>query len=368
MEITRKIPWAKPDFWGSEIEYVVNAMKSSWISGGSFVDQLESEFKQILDKKYAIAVSNGTTAIHLAYLGLDIKQGDEIILPGFCFLAAANVALLVGAKPVFVEVDKDTWCIDVLDLKNKITSKTKAIVAVHNYGNICAMDEIMSIADCKGIPVIEDCAESLFSKYKGKQSGVFGLINTFSFQATKTITTGEGGLVVTDDDAIAEKMMLYRSHGMNRQKVIYWHELPGHNFRLTNLQAAIGVAQLEKIEEIIFQRKRVYHFYLRFLEKQEGIILQKINDDIDPIVWAIAIKLEKKHFPQGRDAVVKSLSEIGIETRPAFFASSLLDIYEKHHLTTCEEISKNVLSVPSYPTLKEEEIEFICISLLNLKK
>jgi perosamine synthetase len=368
MEITKKIPWAKPDYWGNEIEYVLQALKSTWISGGTFIDQLENEFKQILGKKHVFAVSNGTTAIHLAYLGLDIKPGDEIIVPGFCFLAAANVALLVGAKPVFVEVDKDTWCMDVHDLKKKITTKTKAIVPVHNYGNICAMDEIMSIANSKAIPVIEDCAESLFSKYKGKQSGVFGLINTFSFQATKTITTGEGGLVVTDDDIIAEKMMLYRSHGMNRKKVIYWHELPGHNFRLTNLQAALGVAQLEKIEEIIYQRKRVYNTYLRFLEKQEGITLQKVNDDVDPIAWAIAVKLGKNHFPQGRDAVMKSLSEIGIETRPAFFASSLLDIYEKHQLPVCEEISKNVMSVPSFPTLKEGEIELICTSLLNLKK
>jgi perosamine synthetase len=364
----KKIPWAKPDYWGNEIQYVVEALNSTWISAGSFIDRFENEFKQIFGKKHVFAVSNGTTAIHLAYLGLDIKAGDEIIVPGFCFLAAANIALLVGAKPVFVEVDKDTWCMDVEDMKKKITAKTKAIVLVHTYGNICAMDEIMSIANSMGIPVIEDCAESLFSKYKSKQSGVFGLVNTFSFQATKTITTGEGGLVVTDDDSIAKKMMLYRSHGMDRKKVIYWHELPGHNFRLTNFQAALGFAQLEKIEEIITQRKRVYHTYLRFLEKQEGITLQKINNDVDPIVWAIALKLEKKYFPQGRDAVMQSLFEIGIETRPAFFASSLLDIYEKHELPTCEDISKNVMSVPSYPTLKDEEIEFICTSLFNLKK
>lgn len=366
--MNNKIPWAKPDYWGDEIEYVVDALNSTWISGGAYIDKLENEFKKILGKKHAFAVSNGTTAIHLAYLGLGIEAGDEIIVPGFCFLAAANVALLIGAKPIFVEVDEGTWCMDVNDLKKKINSKTKAIVPVHNYGNICAMDEILSIANSNGIPVIEDCAESLFSKYKGQQSGVFGIVNTFSFQATKTITTGEGGLVVTDDDVIAERMMLYRSHGMNRNKVIYWHELPGHNFRLTNFQAALGVAQLENAEEILSQRKRVYNTYLRFLKHEAGVILQKINADVEPIVWAIAFKLDKRYFPQGRDAVMKDLAELGIETRPAFFAASLLDIYEKQVLPACEEISKNVMSVPSFPTLKDQEIEFICTSLLNLKK
>jgi perosamine synthetase len=258
--------------------------------------------------------------------------------------------------------------VDINDLKKKITGKTKAIVPVHNYGNICAMDEIMSIANSNGIPVIEDCAESLFSKYKGQQSGVFGMVNTFSFQATKTITTGEGGLVVTDDDVIAERMMLYRSHGMNRNKVIYWHELPGHNFRLTNFQAALGVAQLEKAEEILGQRKRVYSIYLRFLKNEPGVILQEMNDDVEPVVWAIAFRLDKRYFPQGRDAVMKDLAELGIETRPAFFAASLLDIYEKQALPVCEEISKNVMSVPSFPTLTDQQIEFICTSLLNLKK
>lgn len=368
MEIKKKIPWAKPDYWGNEVTYVVDALNSTWISGGSYIDKLEEEFKRILDKKHVLAVSNGTTALHLAYLGLDIKAGDEIIIPGFCFLAAANIALLVGAKPVFVEVDKDTWCMNPEDLKIKITDKTKAIVPVHNYGNICAMDDIMSIANSKGIAVIEDCAESLFSKYKGSQSGVFGSVNTFSFQATKTITTGEGGLVATDDDLIAEKMMLYRSHGMNRKKVVYWHELPGHNFRLTNFQAALGVAQLEKVDEILDQRRRVYNTYLKLLENQDGIVLQKINIDVDPIVWAVALKLDHRYYPQGRDAVMRSMAEIGIETRPAFFASSLLDIYEQHKLPVCEEISKNVMSVPSFPTLTDEEIEFICTSLLNLKK
>jgi perosamine synthetase len=364
----KKIPWAKPDYWGNEIKYVTNALESTWISGGSYLDKLEEDFKKILNKKHVLAVSNGTTAIHLAYLGLNIKAGDEVIVPGFCFLAAANIAIHMGAKPVFVEVDENTWCMDPNDLERKITAKTKAIVPVHTYGNVCDMDGIMQLSAAKNIPILEDCAESIFSKYKGKQSGVFGLINTFSFQATKTITTGEGGLVVTDDDTIAEKMMLYRSHGMNRQKVIYWHELPGHNFRLSNLQAALGVAQLEKAEIIVAERKRVYETYFKYLAGVDGVKLQKVADNIDPVIWAIALQLDPMAFPQGRDSVIQQLKEAGIETRPGFFASSLLTIYEKHSLPICENISKTVISLPSFPTLSNEQIEFICNELIKLKQ
>lgn len=366
--MNKNIPWAKPDFWGDELKFVKQALKSTWISGGPYVDQLEARFSQILGKKYALAVSNGTTAIHLAYLGLDIKPGDEVIVPGFCFQAAANIALHVGAKPVFAEVDKDTWCLDPVDLEKKITNKTKAIVPVHTYGNVCELDAILNIAQSKKIKIIEDCAESLFSKYKGKYSGIFGHVNTFSFQATKTITTGEGGLVVTDDDELAGKMMLYRSHGMNRQKVIYWHELPGHNFRLTNLQAALGVAQFDKRNKIIKERKRVFTIYLKYLSGIDGITLQKIEVNVDPVIWAVAIKLDPKAFPQGRDKVMRQMKEIFIETRPGFYASSSLDIYYKHKLKVSEEISKNSMSLPSFPTLKKEQIEFICDRLIKFKK
>lgn len=362
-----KITWAKPDYWGNEIEYVNKALASSWISGGEYIDRLENDFKAHLNKKHILAVSNGTTAIHLAYLGLDIKPGDEIIIPGFCFLAAANIAILAGAKPVFAEVDKDTWCIDLNDLERKITSRTKAIVPVHTYGNVCDMDGIMQLSKSKNIPVLEDCAESLFSKYDGKQSGEFGLVNTFSFQATKTITTGEGGLVVTDDDEIAEKMMLYRSHGMNRNKIIYWHELAGHNFRLTNLQAALGVAQLEKVKIIVKERKRVYEVYSKFIKGIDGIKLQKIEGIVDPVIWAVAFELDPEAFPQGRDGVILQMHEAGIETRPGFYASSLLKLYDKHSLPVSEQISRTVISVPSFPTLSNNQIEYICNQLIRLK-
>ena len=301
------IPWTKPNFWGNEIEYVTDALKSTWISGGSYLDRMEADFSKLLEDKHVLAVSNGTTAIHLAYLGLDLKPGDEVIVPGFAFMAAANVAIHMGLKPVFAEIDPETWCLCPKELPKYVTSKTKAIVPVHTYGNVCAMDEIMEIAKAHKLPVIEDCAESLFSKYKGKESGTIGELSTFSLQATKMITTGEGGLVVTGSDELRKRMMLYRSHGMDRGKKFYWHELPGHNFRLTNFQAAIGVAQLEKKDAILTERHRVNNEYKKYLLNAEGITLQKVNDDVDAVIWAIAMKLNTKVYTQGRDKVIEQL-------------------------------------------------------------
>ena len=362
------IPWAKPHYWGNEIKYVNEALESSWISGGSFINKLEDSFSQILETKYVLAVSNGTTAIHLAYLAFGIQPGDEIIVPGFAFQAAANIALQMNIVPIFAEVDPKTWCISVEDIKKKITPKTKAIVPVHSYGNVCEMDELLELGKKYKITIIEDCAEALFSKYKGKYAGAFGEMGTFSFQATKTITTGEGGLTITNDEELNKKMCLYRSHGMLREKKYYWHELPGHNFRLTNFQAAMGVAQLEKKEIIIAERKRVYHSYCNHFKNIDGISLQQFNKNVEPVVWALAIQLDPIAFPQGRDKVIEQFKEIGIETRPGFYAASLIDFYKCPTLPVCEEVSNNVISLPFFPTLGEEDIASICKELIKLKK
>jgi perosamine synthetase len=360
------IPWAKPDYWGSEVEYVNRALKSTWISGGEFVDRLEKEFAQYCNAPRALTASNGTTAIHMAFLGLQLKPGDEVVVPGFCFLAAANVALHMGARPVFAEVDPATWCVTAASIERCLTPKTKIIVAVHTYGNVCEMDEINQLAERRGIYVVEDAAESFASKYKGRESGTLSTIGTFSFQATKTITTGEGGMVVTGNTEYLDRMALYRSHGMLKKR--YWHELPGHNFRLTNIQAALGCAQLEKIDVIIQHRRQMHDHYRRHLANLDGVCLQHFPTSVNPCLWAIGIKLDSKAFPQGRDRVMEQMQETKIETRPGFYAASQLDIYETPAIPVCEDISKQVVSLPSFPTLKEEQIEHICSVLRSLRK
>lgn len=361
------IPWAKPNFWENEIKYVNEALESTWISGGKFVEKFENDFSKEIGTEHALTTSNGTTSLHLAYIAIDLKPGDEIIVPGFAFMAVANIALNMGVKPVFAEVDSDTWCLSASEIERKITKKTKAIIPVHTYGNVCQMDEIMNLGTQKKLIVIEDCAESLFSKYKNKYCGVFGHINSYSFQATKTITTGEGGMVTTSDSNLYDKMVLIRSHGLT-ERGRYYHQLPGYNFRLTNLQAAMGLAQFEQKEKILSERKRVHLLYKKLLNNIEGITLQTFNPEVEAVLWAFVIKLDKNAFPQGRNKVMQQLKLEGIETRPGFVASSQLDIYEQHQLPISENISNNTISLPTFPTLTNTQIEYVCDKFLKLKK
>jgi len=362
-----RIPWAQPDFWGLEEKYLVEALHSTWISGGAFVDRFEREVATFSGSPFAISASNGTTAIHLAYLGMGLQPGDEVIVPGFCYLAAANIALQMSAKPVFADVDPDTYCVTAGAIEAVMTPRTRLIVAVHTYGNVCEMDEIMSLAHSKRVLVLEDAAESFASRYKGRQSGAIARLGTYSFQATKTITTGEGGMVVTHDEALARRMALYRSHGVSSRR--YWHELPGHNFRLTNLQAALGCAQLERLDSIVSARRRVHRTYAAFLKSIAGLRLQTFRSEVDPVLWALAVEIDPAAYPQGRDRVIEQLAADGIETRNGFFAASQLAIYpDCARMPICERLANNVISLPTFPSLADEKICEIGTRLAALRK
>ncbi|MDP2073007.1 MAG: DegT/DnrJ/EryC1/StrS family aminotransferase [Anaerolineales bacterium] len=361
------IPWASPHYWGNEERYVLDALKSSWISGGAYVDQLERDFARYCDSPHVAVTSNGTTALHLAFLALDLRAGDEVIVPGFGFMAAANVALNMGAKPVFSEVDRATWCTTAKDIERCLSPKTKAIVPIHTYGNVCDMKPIMELsADC-GVTVVEDAAEAIGSKYNGQMAGTIAPLGVYSFHATKTITTGEGGAVATRSAEWLERMRLFRSHGMASRR--YWHEVAGHNFRLTNMQAAIGCGQLEKVDLISAERHRVYSTYRRHLEDAPGISLQHYHDSVEPVVWAIAAELDAESFPQGRDGVMDQLKLMGIETRPGFYsADTMPHLYGAMELPVCSRLSQQVISFPSSPNLSDEEIEYVCHSLHTCRK
>jgi perosamine synthetase len=248
-----------------------------------------------------------------------------------------------------------------------LSLRTKAIVPVHTYGNVCNMDEIIALANERSVVVVEDAAEAFASRYKNREAGSIGQLGTFSFQATKTITTGEGGMVITNSGDLRDRLRLVRSHGMLRTR--YWHEVPGHNFRLTNLQAAMGCAQLEKIEQIIGERRRVYSSYRKYLTNIPGVTMQHFSSDVDPVVWAIAVKLDPRAYPQGRDDVMRQLDTAGIETRNGFYAASMLGhIYDCASLPICENVSRQVISLPTYSTLQDSEIQFICSELNAVRR
>jgi perosamine synthetase len=367
--VTQKkaIPWASPHFWGNEQRYVVDALQSNWISGGMYVERLESDFSKYCNTSYAVTASNGTTALHMAYLALGIGRGDEVIVPGFGFMAAANVAIHVGAKPVFTEVDVDTWCMTAASIEKCLTPKTKAIVPIHTYGNVCDMDPILDLANRHGISTVEDAAEAIGSKYRDRTAGTLSKIGAYSFHATKTIATGEGGAAVTDDAELHDRMKLYRNHGMSSRR--YWHDVAGHNFRLTNMQAALGCAQLENIDIIRAQRNRVYVGYRGLLDDIEGLQFQHYPSYVEPLVWAVAVRLDAIAFPQGRDMVIEQLRDMQIETRPGFYSASMMKhLYEADDLPICEDLSRQVLSLPSFPMLTNEEIEYVCSSLASLRR
>jgi perosamine synthetase len=361
------IPWAEPHYWGREEAYALEALRSSWISGGPFVDRLEAGVAAFCGSPHTVAASNGTTAIHMAFLALGVKPNDEIVVPGFAFLAAANIALHMNAVPVFADVDPDTWCVTADAIARVITPRTVGIVPVHSYGNMCDMQPILDLAADRGLWVCEDAAEALGSTYYGAHAGTTAEIGTYSFHATKTITTGEGGAVATRSSELRDRMQLFRSHGVKARR--YFHEVPGHNFRLTNLQAAIGCAQLEQINSIRNERGRVYRSYVSTLGEFDGIRLQRITDGVEPLVWAIALHLDESAFPQGRDTVIAQLAECGIETRPGFHAASEMSaLYAPSDIPTAGAVARQVISLPSSPTVTDDEIDFISSSLLALAK
>lgn len=359
------IPWAEPTLWGREEEYAVDALRSTWISGGPYVDRLESDFARYADVPHVLAVANGTAALHLAYLGAGIGPGDEIIVPGFAFMAAANIARMIGATPVFADIDPDTWCITADRVAPLVTSRTRAIVPVHTYGNVCALDALVALAESRGVLVIEDAAESIGSTYRGRMSGTIAPMGTYSFHATKTITTGEGGAVATRDDEMAARMRLYRSHGMARTR--YFHEVAGHNFRLTNLQAAIGCAQLEQIGRIVAKRAQVWDTYSTRLNAIPGVRMQAIEPEVSPVMWAVGVRLDPTRFPQGRDAVMNGMGALGIETRPGFYpASAMPHLYGPQSLPMSDALAASLLVLPSSPTLDDARMHRICDALESL--
>lgn len=361
------IRFAEPVMLGNEKKYMNDAFDSGWISDGKYVSQLESEFCSILGTKNALVTSNGTSALNLAFLALDLQPGDEVIVPGFAFQAAANVVKQLGAVPVFVDVDEHTMLVHLSDIEEKITSKTKIIVIIHSYGYLCDAPAIVRMAIKHNLYIIEDCAEALFSKIGTKYCGTFGDIGTFSFHATKTISTGEGGMVITNNDNLALKMKLIRSHGL-AVRGTYTHIMPGNNFRMSNIHAAIGCAQLENYQLIIDSKINMRRQYAKALYDMDYFIrLPLMGVDHKPILWSYPIILNMEYFPD-IDTLRKMLSDREIETRPGFTPANLLPYFNNAgNLPNSEKLWMSTLVLPMHLNISTYHIEYICNTLINLR-
>ncbi|WP_027419906.1 aminotransferase class I/II-fold pyridoxal phosphate-dependent enzyme [Crocinitomix catalasitica] len=339
------VPVASPNLRGNEFKYLVDAFLSTWISSsGKYIGQFEEKFSSYCECQHGVAVSNGTVAIHLALITLGIGTGDEVIIPDLTFAATINAVLHAGATPVIVDVDIDSWCIDPLEIEKAISPKTKAIIPVHLYGQSCDMESIMKIASKNKLFVIEDCAEAHGAEYKGKKVGSFGDISTFSFFANKIITTGEGGMCVTNSKELSDKMCVLRDHGMSKTRK-YWHTAVGYNYRMTNLQAAIGVAQLERIDEILTYRRQIENDYRSFLSTFPFIKFQKNIEDRHRVTWLVSAILETNK----RDELIIRLKDENIDARPFFFPLGEMDIY-KEFLFSNQNSQKLSIQGINFPT------------------
>lgn len=342
-------PWID----NKELEYVTDCIKTGWISSiGKYIPQFENTFASFCGTKYASSCSSGTTALHLALMALEIGKDDEVIVPSLTFVATANAVTYTGAKPIFVDSHSDYWCIDPEKIEEAITIRTKAILPVHLYGHSCFIPEIKKIANKYGLRVIEDAAEAHGAECNGEKVGSMGDIGCFSQYGNKVITTGESGMCVTNNIQFDKKIKLLRDHYPTDRK--YWYEQLGYNYRLTNIQAAIGCAQMEKIDTIIKNKRRNAKIYNDLLG-DVNVILPPEEPWAKSVYWMYSILTNK------RDELAAALKKIDIDSRPFFNPMHIMPLYRTvQHLPVSEYLGRTGLNLPSSSLLKQDEIEKVC--------
>lgn len=360
-----KYPVYQPSLNGNEKKYVNECIDSTWISGkGKFINTFEKNFADYIGSNHACGVCNGTVALHLALEALGIGEGDEVIVPTLTYVASVNAITYTGAKPVFADSLEKTWQLDPADVLNKISSKTKAVICVHLYGHPCEMKSLLKICNQHGLFLIEDCAEAIGSKYKEKHVGNFGDVATFSFYGNKTLTTGEGGMVTTNDETLYERIVHLKGQGLAKYRE-YWHDAIGYNYRMTNICAAIGLAQLEQVDGILKKKREIALWYREEL-RETNIELHAEADNIFHSYWMCTVLLPENI---DRHELKLHLIDQGIETRPMFYPVHTMPIYaqkyEKHKVA--EALARRGMNLPSYPGLTNEDIQTIVASIKSFK-
>lgn len=370
------IPVCEPYLTGNEKKYVLDAIETGWISSaGKYIPEFEKAFASYCGVKHGIAVTNGTVALHIALVALGVGKGDEVIIPNFTMIATAFAVCYTGAKPVFVDAEDKTWNIDINKIEEKITEKTKVIIPVHIYGHPCEMDEIKRIAKKYNLKILEDAAEAHGAEYKGEKTGSLGDIAAFSFFANKIATTGEGGMVVTDDDELADKCRYYKNLCFPLSGIRnYKHDHIGFNYRMSNIHAALGLAQVERLNYYVERRRHINSLYRKYLRDVPGIIFQDEKVHAKNVYWMNGIVIDKKKFGINRDELMISLRENDIDSRLFFTGmhkqKSLLEYgcESKGDYSTSEWLEENGLYLPSGSNLSEEQVNRVCGIIKRLCK
>jgi perosamine synthetase len=356
------IPIYQPSLTGREHEYVLECLDTGWISSkGPFVTRFETRFAEFIDVRHATSVCNGTVGLHLALVALGLGPGDEVLVPTLTYIASVNAIAYTGATPVFVDSMADTWQMDPLDVERKISPRTRAIMAVHVYGHPVDMTAISRLALKHRLFVVEDCAEAIGSRCAGRHVGTFGDIGVFSFYGNKTVTTGEGGMVVTNDETLFARMVHFKGQGLAAHRQ-YWHDVIGYNYRMTNICAAIGLAQMEQVGQFLARKRKIAE---RYREKLSGRVT--VHDEKAGFVhsyWMCSVLVDK---PQLRDPLRAHLSALGIETRPTFYPVHTMPMYagkyERHMIA--EDIGWRGINIPSWPGLTDVQVDLICASIIK---
>lgn len=371
MSAKRSIPVAAPTLNGNEKMYVADCLDSTWISSnGEYIERFEQTFADFCGVKHAATCCNGTVALHLALMALGVKPKDEVIVPTLTFVATANAVTYCGARPVFVDSEPDTWNMNPDLIEAKITPRTRGIVVVHLYGHPADMEPIMCIARHHDLFVIEDAAEAHGAEYKGRRIGSIGDVATFSFYGNKIITTGEGGMVVTNDDSLMTKVRQLKGQGMDPNRR-YWFPTVGYNYRMTNVAAAIGLAQLEKVEWHIERHREVAGWYYESLRDDPYLTLPVEKQWARNVYWMFTVVLSRDP-PIERDSLMAALGNEGIETRPVFYPMHTLPPYRKlakgQRFPVAEWLGTRGINLPTWAGLTREDVDYVCSTLRGCLK
>ena len=352
-----RIPVYQPDLSGNEKRYVNDCLDAGWISSrGEYVRRFEEAFGRLLGIPYCATVSSGTTALQTALGALGIGPGDEVIVPTFTYVASVNTVAATGATPVLVDSLADSWQMDPADVQRKVTSRTRAVMAVHLYGSVCPMDELTALASRHGLALIEDCAEAFGSKWDGRYAGTWGDVAAFSFFGNKTITTGEGGMVATRSAELDRRIRAYKSQGLSLDRE-YWHDSIGFNYRMTNVCAAIGLAQLERADALIVTKRLLAQWYRKHLEGVP-VEVHRETAKVFHTWWMVSILCPT---PEDREPLRLRLREEGVETRPLFHPAHTMPVHAHltGHFPRAENIALRGMNLPSWPGLTEDDVRFI---------
>ncbi|TFV83259.1 DegT/DnrJ/EryC1/StrS family aminotransferase [Blastococcus sp. CT_GayMR20] len=357
---TRTVKVAEPRLGGNEQRYVQECMESTWISSaGRFIDLFEQRFAEVAGTKHAVATNNGTTALHLALAALGVGPGDEVIVPSLTYIATANAVKYCGAVPVLADVDPVTMCIDPADVARRITRRTVAVIPVHLYGHPADMTDLRQLADRHGLALVEDAAEAHTATWEGRPVGSLGTAGVFSFFGNKVLTTGEGGAVTTDDDALAARLRLLRGQGMDPQRR-YWFPEVGFNYRMTNIAAAIGCAQLEQLSEFLLRRQEVAERYDAHLAGVPGIQTPLTDPRATRVNWLYTVLLPEHTTMAERDGMIDALAMDGIETRPVFHPMHTLPPYlQEDTFPVSGMLGRRGISLPTHVNLRDDDIDHV---------